>query len=151
MAKKPIKVSQATIDRIKKMGMTAALKKAGTSNNAEYVEGIRRMYGARRLAAAKKAVAPKVAKSPDQARARAAKKAAASSMSKMSPRASERKTPVKKTTTSGYKPSAEFKAKQAMAARGRARLRGGIKLPQDVVKLGKPKLPKLSMGVKQYK
>ena len=61
------KVSQATIDSIKKMGMTAALKKAGSSKNAEYVEGVKRMYGAKRLAAAqggvKKAAAP-MAKSP---------------------------------------------------------------------------------------
>ena len=49
------KVSQATIDKIKKMGMTAALKQAGTSGNGEFVEGIRRMYGAKRLAAAQKA------------------------------------------------------------------------------------------------
>lgn len=70
MAKKPVKVSQATIDRIKKMGMTAALKKAGTSSNAEYVEGIRRMYGARRLAAAQKSTGPKAAKSADAARAK---------------------------------------------------------------------------------
>ena len=49
------KVSQATIDKIKKMGMTAALKQAGTSGNGEFVEGIRRMYGANRLAAAQKA------------------------------------------------------------------------------------------------
>jgi FKBP-type peptidyl-prolyl cis-trans isomerase len=70
MAKKPIKVSQATIDRIKKMGMTAALKKAGTSKNAEYVEGIRRMYGERRLAAAQKNAGSKTAKSADAARAK---------------------------------------------------------------------------------
>jgi hypothetical protein len=48
------RVSQATIASIKKMGMTAALKKAGTSGNGEFVEGIRRMYGAKRLAAAQK-------------------------------------------------------------------------------------------------
>lgn len=46
------KVSQTTIDSIKKMGMDAALKKAGSSKNAEYVEGVRRMYGAKRLASA---------------------------------------------------------------------------------------------------
>lgn len=43
------KVSQATIDSIKKLGMTAALKKAATSKNVEYLEGVRRMYGANRL------------------------------------------------------------------------------------------------------
>ena len=48
-----IKVSEATIAKIKDMGMTAALKKAGTSSNAQFVEGVKRMYGARRLAASK--------------------------------------------------------------------------------------------------
>ena len=62
---KKIVVKQSTIDNIKKLGMTAALKKAGSSNNAEFVEGVKRMYGARRLAAAKPA-----AKSPDMARAK---------------------------------------------------------------------------------
>lgn len=46
-------VKQATIDKIKGMGMTAAIKRAGTSKNAEFVEGVKRMYGARRLSAAK--------------------------------------------------------------------------------------------------
>ena len=48
-----IKVSEATIAKIKDMGMTAALKKAGTSSNAQFVEGVKRMYGARRLTASK--------------------------------------------------------------------------------------------------
>lgn len=46
-----IKVSQATIDKIKKMGMTAALKSAPKAN-AEMTEGLRRMYGQKRLDAA---------------------------------------------------------------------------------------------------
>jgi cytoskeletal protein RodZ len=55
-------VSQATIDKIKKQGMSVALKKAATSSNASYVQGVKRMYGATRLAAAKKvAAAPKKA------------------------------------------------------------------------------------------
>jgi hypothetical protein len=70
-------VKQSTIDNIKKMGMTAALKKAGSSKNAEFVQGVKRMYGVKRLeasmASAKKS-ASKVAKSPDQARAMAASK-----------------------------------------------------------------------------
>ena len=70
-------VKQSTIDNIKKMGMTAALKKAGSSKNAEFVQGVKRMYGVKRLeasmASAKKSAA-KVAKSPDQARAMAAAK-----------------------------------------------------------------------------
>jgi len=47
-------VKQSTINNIKKMGMTAALKKAGSSNNAEFVQGVKRMYGANRLKAAMK-------------------------------------------------------------------------------------------------
>jgi hypothetical protein len=46
-----IKVSQSTIDKIKKMGMTAALKSAPKAN-AEMTEALRRMYGQRRLDAA---------------------------------------------------------------------------------------------------
>lgn len=87
-------VSQATIDSIKKMGMAAALKKAATSSNASYVQGVKRMYGAERLAKAKgmakaskpaaasadaargayasKPMTKKVASSPDAARAAAA-------------------------------------------------------------------------------
>lgn len=66
-------VKQSTIDGIKKMGMTAALKKAGSSKNAEFVQGVKRMYGADRLKSAMKANKP-AAKSPDAARAAAAKK-----------------------------------------------------------------------------
>jgi hypothetical protein len=47
------KVSQATIDKIKKMGMTKALKSASKAS-PEMKEGLRRMYGARRLAEATK-------------------------------------------------------------------------------------------------
>jgi hypothetical protein len=41
------KVSQATIDKIKSMGMSGALKSANSAN-PETREGIRRLYGARR-------------------------------------------------------------------------------------------------------
>ena len=51
-----IKVSQATIDKIKKMGMTKALAGA-KSANPEMKEALTRMYGARRVAAAMPAVA----------------------------------------------------------------------------------------------
>ena len=61
---KGIVVKQATISKIKDMGMTAALKKAGTSANAEFVEGVKRMYGARRLSAARSAGASKKPKAP---------------------------------------------------------------------------------------
>jgi hypothetical protein len=46
-----IKVSQSTIDQIKKMGMDKALKSAANAS-PEMKEGLRRMYGERRLAAA---------------------------------------------------------------------------------------------------
>lgn len=52
-AKKKVTVSQATIDQIKKQGMTAAIKKAAAGGaSASYVEGVKRMYGAARLAKA---------------------------------------------------------------------------------------------------
>jgi hypothetical protein len=59
------RVSQATIDSIKKMGMTEALKLAGKNGKTsggmarEFQEGVRRMYGAKRLEAAKTKYAPK--------------------------------------------------------------------------------------------
>ena len=43
-----MQVTQATIDKIKKMGMTKALASA-KSGNKEFREGLRRMYGAKRL------------------------------------------------------------------------------------------------------
>jgi hypothetical protein len=45
-----IKVSQKTIDQIKNLGMTKALKSADSmKGNATYMEGLRRMYGAARV------------------------------------------------------------------------------------------------------
>lgn len=64
-------VSQATIDKIKKMGMTKALAKAGNTPKgarSEFIQGVNRMYGAKRVAAARAKAAP-AAKSPDAARA----------------------------------------------------------------------------------
>lgn len=46
-----IKVSQSTIDQIKKMGMDKALKSAANAS-PEMKEGLRRMYGEKRLTAA---------------------------------------------------------------------------------------------------
>lgn len=52
-ASKRVTVSQATIDQIKKQGMTAAIKKAAAGGvSASYMEGVKRMYGAKRLAKA---------------------------------------------------------------------------------------------------
>ena len=57
-------VSQATINKIKTDGMTAALKKVGSGKaSATYVEGVKRMYGANRIVAAKKSSAAKSVKS----------------------------------------------------------------------------------------
>ena len=73
------KVSQATIDSIKKMGMTEALKLAGKNGKTsggmarEFQEGVRRMYGAKRLEAAKTKYAPVKSTSADAARAGATK------------------------------------------------------------------------------
>jgi DNA-binding protein HU-beta len=59
------RVSQKTIDDIKKLGMTKALELAGKNGSTagglarEFQEGVRRMYGAKRLAAAKATYAPK--------------------------------------------------------------------------------------------
>jgi hypothetical protein len=58
-----IKVKQDMIDSIKGQGMTRALKRAGEikaaggKGEAEFLEGVRRMYGERRLAEATKAAA----------------------------------------------------------------------------------------------
>lgn len=61
---KKIRVKQEMIDFIKTQGMTRALKRAGeisakgTKGEAEFLEGVRRMYGARRLGEATKAATP---------------------------------------------------------------------------------------------
>ena len=48
------KVSQATIDKIKSDGMTAALAKVGAGKaSATYTEGVKRMYGVARINTAK--------------------------------------------------------------------------------------------------
>jgi hypothetical protein len=92
------KVSQSTIDSIKKMGMTASLKKAATSKNPMYLEGVKRMYGASRLTAAKKATA---SQGTSRVSPRVAERASATA-SRTSPRVAERKVtksaPAKKTS-----------------------------------------------------
>jgi hypothetical protein len=49
---KSVKVSQSTIDDIKKQGMAASLKAAASSTDSQFLEGVRRMYGERRYQAA---------------------------------------------------------------------------------------------------
>lgn len=70
------KVSSSTIEKIKAMGMTKALKSAGSAS-PEMREGIKRMYGASRFNAAVSSTKPyaskPVAKSADAARAAATK------------------------------------------------------------------------------
>ena len=62
-----IKVSQSTIDKIKAMGMTAALKKAPNAS-PEMREALTRMYGAKRVASAAGSKSKPVSKSADAAR-----------------------------------------------------------------------------------
>ena len=64
------KVSQATIDKIKAMGMTKALKSAGSAS-PEMREGLKRLYGAKRVSAAMPS--KPAAKSADAARSSAMK------------------------------------------------------------------------------
>jgi hypothetical protein len=71
-----VKVSQATIDKIKAMGMTKALKGASKAS-PEMKEALTRMYGARRVSAAGGSSKP-AAKSADAARAAAMKPKATS-------------------------------------------------------------------------
>lgn len=97
-----IKVSQKTIDKIKEMGMTAALKKAPNAS-PEMKEALTRMYGAKRVAAAggKPATKP-VAKSADAARSSSAKpvyKSADSARSAMSGKATTASMGTKKSGT----------------------------------------------------
>lgn len=62
------RVSQATIDKIKAMGMTKALKGAANAS-PEMREGLKRLYGAKRVSAA--APSKPVARSADAARSAA--------------------------------------------------------------------------------
>ena len=83
------KVSQATIDKIKKMGMTKALKSAPNAS-PEMKEGLKRMYGATRLAAA-----TKVSTKPAQMNVREAERKTPMK-SNPTARIADRKTPVAK-------------------------------------------------------
>ena len=62
----PIKVSQATLDKIKADGMQKALLKVGTyKGTPEYREGVKRLYGQARITAAEKsAPAQKILSAP---------------------------------------------------------------------------------------
>ena len=126
--KSSVKVSQSTIDSIKKMGMTQALKLAGQNSSAtqagvtaEWAEGVRRMYGQKRYDAAAKSAnssssTRKASSGPDAARAPyvnnpAAKKAAKTSAPTPKPTASQKAT-AQSRAGAGYKyvtPKAEAK------------------------------------------
>lgn len=109
MATKPnknIKVSQKTIDQVKKMGMTKALKEINSlanqgqgagaagktmreegmklAKNSEFAEAVRRLYGDRRSAAARTVVAKTTMRGPSAAKA-AAKSAPKKASTKYSP------------------------------------------------------------------
>jgi hypothetical protein len=124
MATKPnknIKVSQKTIDDIKKMGMTKALKEIKNLSNqgqgtgaagktmrqegmklatsSEFAEGVRRLYGDRRSAAARTVVSPTTMRGPS-----AAKSAA--------------KAPTKKATTPAKAPAKKNNNNAANIAKG---------------------------------
>jgi hypothetical protein len=76
------KVNQDMIDFIKSQGMTKALKRAGslqakgTKGEAEFIEGVRRMYGASRLSAATAKAKPAAAPKPTDSRFSGVKKVA---------------------------------------------------------------------------
>jgi hypothetical protein len=129
-----MKVSQATIDNIKKMGMDKALKAAAAGKaNAEMREGLKRMYGQKRLDAAESSTKPfnvrpikTTAKTADAARAAstkttkpAAKPAAkpvaksadsARAASTKSTKATTKATPAKKVSTTSNPMTAAFNA-----------------------------------------
>lgn len=62
----PVKVSQATLNKIKADGMQKALLKVGTyKGTPEYREGVKRLYGQARITAAEKsAPAQKILSAP---------------------------------------------------------------------------------------
>ena len=123
MATKPnknIKVSQKTIDDIKKMGMTKALKEIKNLSNqgqgtgaagktmrqegmklatsSEFAEGVRRLYGDRRSTAARTVVSPTTMRGPSAAKAAAKSAPSAGPAKKASTKYSPApmKTPAKK-------------------------------------------------------
>jgi hypothetical protein len=132
MATKPnknIKVSQKTIDEVKKMGMAKALKEINNRANqgqgtgaagktmreegmklaksSEFAEAVRRLYGDRRSAAARTVVAKTTMRGPSAAKAapKAASKSPSTSYSPAPRKASTKYSPVKKSTVAAKKKS----------------------------------------------
>lgn len=118
-----IKVSQKTIDNIKAMGMTAALKKASGAS-PEMKEALTRMYGARRVAAAGGSKpTPSKATSADAARSSVKKpvyKSADAARAAMPGKKPMDKvsTPAKKSTTTDPFAKAVFGAGRAISNNG---------------------------------
>ena len=112
-----VKVKQDMIDFIKSQGMTKALKRAGklqakgTKGEAEFIEGVRRMYGASRLSAATAKARPAGAPKPTDSRFSGVKKAAPkptdSRFSGTKP-ATAKKAAVKKAATPAQKTKPRF-------------------------------------------
>lgn len=110
------KVSQATIDKIKAMGMKKAL--AGAANaSPEMREGLKRMYGAKRVGAA--APSSTTYKSADAARSAASGK----SSSTVYKSADAARSAATRTSTSS-KPATRTSTVNSMAGAGRA---GGVR------------------------
>lgn len=121
-----ITVKQDMIDFIKTQGMARALKRAGqinakgTKGEAEFIEGVRRMYGARRLAEATKSAAPAAPKKPVVGTKNRPVMVDAKGPNAIKPAATKtmynRLTGEKITYTESPKTSAKPKAKEASAA-----------------------------------
>ena len=115
-----VKVSQATINKIKSMGMTKALKGA-SSANPEMKEALKRMYGAKRVESAMGAKSTPVrAKSAEAARFSAAKPMArsADAARAAATKTSGAKAPVKKSGTTDPFAKAVFGVGRAISNSG---------------------------------
>lgn len=130
------KVSQATIDKIKAMGMTKALKGAANAS-PEMREGLKRLYGAKRVAAAGGSSARY--SSPDAARAGASKSTSSGGGKYVGSRFVPNTPPAKKPTASGVV------YKSADAARAAATKTSGTRIGAKTVMAPKPNVkPKKS-------
>jgi hypothetical protein len=119
------KVSQATVDKIKAMGMKKALAGAGTAS-AEMREGLKRMYGAKRVGAS---VKPSTA-GTGRAKLGPAKSADAA-------RASARSKP-KSSSTGGYPRSTAKTTSTGTKSGGMTKKNVGSRLADAVTGKGKP-------------
>lgn len=128
--KAPIKVKQDMIDFIKAQGMTKALKRAGslqakgTKGEAEFIEGVRRMYGASRLSAATTKAKPATAPKPTDSRFSGVKKAA--------PKPTDSRFSGIKKTTAAPKMPGKGPAVKVAAAKKSPRF-GGFSLAADAI------------------